>query len=279
MMNQVVSKPGRRILLLHRMTPNVAEVAAKLLPEGFSLEIFDERGPERELEARLRQADFLIGFSQRPWPTSLYDAAADLKLIQLVSAGYDRLDLKEVRRIGVPVSNNGGANSVAVAEQAIMLMLAIHRRLVWLDASVRRGNWKPPEFLESPEFEGQLVGIVGMGMIGRQVARKVRGLGARAQYFDILRLPAEQEAGLGLTFVPLDDLLRTSDVVTLHLPLTEKTRTLIGTRELDLDEAVRHPDQHRPRTGGGRTRAIPGTGERYHRRSGAGCAGEGTARS
>ncbi len=212
----------------------MAELAYGHLPAGFTLETLECDEAERPLIASLRRADYVMGFTHRRWSRGEYDAAAAIRLIQLLGAGYDQIDLEEVRRIGVPVCHSGGANSTAVAEHTVLLILAVFRRLPSLDRSVRAQGWVPMGGTGFPELEGKVVGLVGIGAIGRKVARILRGFAAQLQYYDTARLPSEQEAALGLRFAPLADLLRSSDIVTLHVPLSASTRGLIGARELEL---------------------------------------------
>ncbi|HEU5321306.1 MAG TPA: NAD(P)-dependent oxidoreductase, partial [Methylomirabilota bacterium] len=118
----------------------------------------------------------------------------------------------------------------------LALVLAVLKRLVWCHANVCAGQWRVGPFDEHRlyELEGKTVGIVGLGRIGKKVARRVLAFEARVQYYDIARLTEDEEDALGVRFVLFDELLRTSDVVTLHVPLTEATRGLVSTREFAL---------------------------------------------
>ena len=184
----------------------------------------------------VRDADAIILFPGRISDRVL-QAATRCKLVQLLSAGYDEMNLKLADDLGIPVANNGGANRVAVAEHTMMLILACYRRLLFYANHVKAGRWKPEKErqIDVFELEGKTVGIIGMGNIGRQVARRARAFDAALQYYDKYHplTPTEEEA-LGLTQVSLEELLRTSDVVTLHVPLTRETRGLIGKEQLAL---------------------------------------------
>src|SRR6185312_2305952 len=94
-----------------------------------------------EFNAALPQSDFVVGFGDGSMNDAFYRTASKLKLVQLLSAGYDRCDIEAARRAGVPICNNGGANAVAVAEHAMMLMMAVCRRLTWLHDIVKSGRW------------------------------------------------------------------------------------------------------------------------------------------
>jgi phosphoglycerate dehydrogenase-like enzyme len=135
------------------------------------------------------------------------------------------------------IANTPGVNSAAVAEHTILLALALLRRLVIANEATRAGRWSQHQLMwEHGVFElaGKVYGIVGCGAIGREVAKRLRPFDVQLIYFDPQRLTPDREAELGLTFKPLDHLLRLADVVSLHIPLTDGTRNLIGTRELGL---------------------------------------------
>jgi glyoxylate reductase/D-3-phosphoglycerate dehydrogenase len=157
--------------------------------------------------------------------------ARRLKLVQLLSVGYDRFNLAGARAARVPVAVNGGANAIAVAEHAIMLMLAALRHLTDLDAGVRAGRWSSGS-TRLYELWSSTIGIVGMGRIGQKVARRLAGWGSILVYFDPVRLAPERERELGVTFVSLPELLGRADVVTVHVPLSAATRHLIDSRAL-----------------------------------------------
>ena len=172
----------------------------------------------------------------RTWtPDAFYRAAPKLKLVQLLSAGYDDVDIEAARRAKVPVSNNGGANAISVSEHALMLMLAVSRRVIWQHGNVAGGRWRgngpAPRMYEVYD---KTLGIVGLGTIGKKVARLARAFGMRVQYYDIARLPEHEEDALGVRFRLFNELLRTSDIVSLHVPLNDSTRHMIGEKELAL---------------------------------------------
>ena len=135
--------------------------------------------------------------------------------MQLTSAGYDRVDLEAARKAKVLVANNGGANSVAVAEHAVMLMLAVLKKLVYHHNNVAAGTWRAADFaaIRTYEVEGKRLGIVGLGNIGKKVARRVQGFDMDVLYYDVLRLTEDQEDALGVRFALFTELLRTSDIV------------------------------------------------------------------
>jgi phosphoglycerate dehydrogenase-like enzyme len=222
-----------KILFAPKQDRGVTDIARALTPPGFELVAADFGTPE--FYAAAAEAEYFLGLA-RNMGGEFFRSAPKLKLVQLLSAGYDRVDIEAARKAGVAVSNNGGANAIAVAEHTVLLMLAVLKQLVRFHLDVVAGRWRPPASSESPVYElsGRTVGIVGLGNIGKKVARRVAAFDARVQYYDIARLSEAEEDALRVRFVLLSELLRTSDVVTLHVPLTDATRGIIGARELSL---------------------------------------------
>jgi phosphoglycerate dehydrogenase-like enzyme len=222
-----------KILFCPKQPPAIMELVKTLTPAGFELIPADIDTPEFYEAAG--QAEYYLGFARR-MGNEFFRAAPKLKLVQLTSAGYDQVDPEAAKKAKVPVSNNGGANAIAVAEHAIMLMLAVYKRLVQFHNHIVAGNWRVgnPAEVRVHELSGATLGIVGLGNIGKKVARRAAGFDMKIQYYDIKRLTEDQEDALGVRFVLYDELLRTSDVVTMHVPLDDGTRKMISTRELSM---------------------------------------------
>jgi phosphoglycerate dehydrogenase-like enzyme len=217
-----------KIVLSPKLPAPLVEVARSALPAGYQLQVVEQSLPE--FFDAMEDAEFLVGFARTSLGSDFYRAAPRLKLVQLVSAGYDRLDVEAARKARVPVCNNGGANSIAVAEHTIMLMLAVVKKLVWHHNNVVAGKWRVGDFATARLYElhGKTLGIVGLGNIGKKVARRARAFDMPIQYYDILRLSEDQEDALGVRFALFPELLRASDVVSLHVPLTDRTRGMMG---------------------------------------------------
>jgi phosphoglycerate dehydrogenase-like enzyme len=209
------------------------EIALKLAPAGF--EVVFVRNDRAAVQAALAGADYLICYPNVGIDETLLRAGSKLRIVQLLSAGYDDVDLAAARRSNVPVANNGGANAISVAEHTMMLMMAVSRRLVWQHGNVANGRWRgngpAPRMYEM--FD-KTIGIVGLGTIGRKVARLAQAFGMRVLYYDIARLSEGEEDALGVRFRLLGEVLRASDVVSLHVPLNDSTRGMIGAGELAL---------------------------------------------
>jgi phosphoglycerate dehydrogenase-like enzyme len=155
--------------------------------------------------------------------------------LQLMSAGYDRILLPVWREMQVPVANNGGANAIPVAEHAVLLMLAVFKWLPQHHTALHDGRWLGHDkVLGMFELRKKTVGIVGFGHIGREVARCLLGFQTTTLYYDVARAAPEVEQEFKARHVPLEELLRQSDLVTLHTPLLPQTRALIGAPQLAL---------------------------------------------
>jgi phosphoglycerate dehydrogenase-like enzyme len=223
-----------KIVFAPPLSKTIMDLGRAMVPAGYDLQVLDRSAPE--FSRALQDAEYFMGFARGDFGPEFYRAAPRLRLIQLVSAGYDRLDVEAARQAGVPVANNGGANSVAVAEHTMMLILAVYKRLAWQHNNVVAGKWRVGDLGEQRVYElaGKTLGIVGLGTIGKKVARRAPGFDMNVQYYDIVRLSEDQEDALGVRFTLFPELLRTSDVVSLHVPLNTVTRNMMGTREFAL---------------------------------------------
>jgi glyoxylate reductase/D-3-phosphoglycerate dehydrogenase len=226
--------PEQTITFMAEVPEQVIRLGRMLLPEGFRMVVVPAGATDTEGAKLLAEGEYFLGFIVKSMPPTFYDVLGRTRLVQLLSAGYDKVDLGRLRESRTLVATNGGANAVAVAEHTIMLMLAVLRRLRDLDARTRAGRWRPsgPEG-EIYELDGKTVGLVGLGMIGRHVATRLRPFEACVRYFDVRRLRPEEEQALGIGYAPLDELLSTADVVSLHVPLNATTLKLINRERLE----------------------------------------------
>ena len=203
-------------------------------PDGVDLTWVDSSAPLDEQAARLQDTIVIIGNTS----VELARRCPKLTLVQVSSAGTDRMDLVGLYGLGLKVANGGGANAVAVSEHAIALMLSVYRRLHLQFVSVKDRKWagaiRSIAWSSVHELTGKTVGIIGFGNIGQQVARRLQGWECSLLYEDVIDRPPELEAELGVTRVSRDDLLRSSDVVTLHVPLLAATRGMMNDRAFGL---------------------------------------------
>ena len=218
-----------KVVLAGQYPAHTAQRLRALLPEDrFAFEAVDTP----EAYGNLSDAEILI-LRIFNADKAVIERNPNLKMIMRWGAGYDSVDIKAAGERGILVTNTPGANAEAVSELAVMLMLAVGRQLMCYTNSVNAGMWNANAFINSSYcLSNKLVGIVGGGNIGRRVAEKVRAFGAEAQYYDVCRLPEGLEKQVGLRYVSLDTLLRTSDIVTLHVPLFDSTYHMIGAEEI-----------------------------------------------
>ncbi len=212
--------------------PDSVNIAKEMAPAGSEFVVAGTDSPE--YHAAIGDAEYLVGFVAGLIQQELYANAPKLKLIQLLSAGYDEADIAAARRANVPIANNGGANSVAVSEHAILLTLAVQRQLLWQHKSVSAGQWRGNQTPKVFELRDKTVGIVGLGSIGKKTARLAAAFGANVIYYDIDRLSEAEEDALGVRFRLRDELLQIADVISLHVPLNPSTEKMIGAAELAL---------------------------------------------
>lgn len=214
-------------------SPEVTPIAQEMAPLGFETLIFDSDNPD--FLPALADASYMVCYPHVPMGPEFHAEAMDLKLVQLLSAGYDRVDIEAARSAGRPVCNNGGANAISVAEHAMMLMLTVARRVIWQHDNVSGGRWRGNG--PSPrmyELAGKTLGIIGLGNIGKKVAKRAQAFGMNVHYFDIVRLSEDREDQLNVRFRLLREILAECDVISLNLPLNESSQHMIGKAELEL---------------------------------------------
>jgi phosphoglycerate dehydrogenase-like enzyme len=225
--------PDRVIHLVPVLADDVLAIGNRLLPPGFRLESVSKA----DLPAKLPEIEFLLGMEPGFIADEALASAKKLKLVQLMNVGYDSFNVEGARKARVPVSVNGGANAVSVAEHTLMFMLALIKRLAMLDRNVRSGVWRGGALggLRIHEIWSQTVGIFGMGRIGQEVVKRVRPFEpGEIVYFDPFRQSPEREKQLGVRYVSKEELLRTADIVTVHVPLTPETHHWIDAAALKL---------------------------------------------
>jgi phosphoglycerate dehydrogenase-like enzyme len=224
-----------RIVFSPNILPKeVVDQAVAMAPSDFELVVADF--PTPAFSEAIKDAEFFVGFVRGGFDDAFYKGAPKLKLVQLISAGYDRVDIEAARRAKVLVANNGGANAVSVAEHTMLLILATMKKLQNLHEGCVQGKWRVGDFSQNRlfELEGKTLGIIGLGNIGKKVARRAQAFGMRVVYYDIARLTEDQEDALGVRFALFDEVLKTADVVSLHTPLTPLTRNMMDARAFGL---------------------------------------------
>lgn len=213
--------------------------ALDILREYCEVEVNPRENPpsKGELIDRVRDKHALLCLLTDRIDGEVMDAAPNLRVISTYSVGYDHIDVGEATRRGIYVTNTPGVLTDAVADFTWALLLGAARRIVEADNYVRSGRWKvawSPTLLLGCSVYGKTLGIIGLGRIGIAVAERARGFNMRVLYYDVKRPPLEVEKKLNVEYKPLEELLKESDFVTLHVPLNRETYHLIGERELRL---------------------------------------------
>jgi D-3-phosphoglycerate dehydrogenase len=211
-----------RILVLEGITERGAEI---LRSEGWTVDM-EKAQPPAELVKIVPPYHAILVRSGSQMNAAVIEAARSLKVIGRGGVGVDNVDLAAATRRGVLVMNSPGGNTLSTAELAVGLMLALARNIAPADASMKGEKWDRKSF-SGTELFGKRLGVVGFGRIGREVAARCRAFGMEVEAFDPFVAPAVAE-GLHVKLRALDDLLQTSDYLTLHTTLTEDTKHLVG---------------------------------------------------
>jgi phosphoglycerate dehydrogenase-like enzyme len=228
-----MTRAGMVVVTYPGFDPNDGEIAQTLRDAGFAIRYAPRVSERTTDEVAELMADATAGIiSTDPFDESVFARCPELRVLARVGVGTDAIDLAAATEAGVAVTITPGANADTVADHTIALMLACNRRLLENDRSLRNGKWDRGGGLSGTDLTGSTVGIVGLGSIGRAVAKRLRG-------FEVKLIGADLEpvSEDGILQLPLADVLRRADVITVHVPLLPTTRGLIGRAELD---TVRH---------------------------------------
>lgn len=209
------------------------------LPQGWRFQFLDTN-TEDDVIAACQGADFLLAKSGYSIKISsrIIENIPSVRLIQMDGVGCDTVDLDAAATHNLPVANSAGQNAGAVAELTISLIIALQRYLLEADRDIKNGNYTRvrTKLLAAGlrEIRDTKLGLVGFGAIGREVAKVAGVMGARISYYDAYRPAKDIEAELKAAYKPLDEVLAGSDVISMHVPLNEKTQGMIGRREFGL---------------------------------------------
>jgi len=217
---------------------NLPAHVLKRLQDVFEVEGNDEDLPlnREKLLASVRDKDGLMSMITDTVDEELLAQAPRLKVIANMAVGYNNVDVKAATARGIPVTNTPGVLTETTADLAFTLILSIARRVAEGDRMVREGRfrfWAPFLFLGT-EVTGKTLGIIGMGRIGRAVARRASGFAMRVLYNNQSRVDLSEENAFRAEYADLKTLLASADIVSVHVPLNDKTRHLIGSAELSL---------------------------------------------
>jgi len=222
------------IALIGQYDPPIKALIHQSMPSNFAIK---EIAAENQYD-QLKGVNYVI-LRTLTLKEQVISAISNLKLIQRWGVGYNTVDIRAAGSRNIPVAITSGMNAPSVSEMAVLLMLAVYRQLPLLHNNVLQGKWRGEEGIASSSYviDGKMVGLIGLGAIGKQVVHKVQAFGAAVQYYDVFRLTPEEEVRLGVTYVDLEELLKTSDIISLHLPLTEATKHLIRKETIGLMKA------------------------------------------
>ncbi|HEV7267095.1 MAG TPA: 2-hydroxyacid dehydrogenase [Falsiroseomonas sp.] len=212
--------------------PNVRQVVRDNAPPELELR-FAGSHEEAEQLGLVRDCDLILVGGAALTGSMVKAALPRLKFIQKWGIGVDRIDVEAVRRLGVPLAITGGANAVPVAELAIALMLAVYRRIPYADRKTRAGEWIKPQMRGMCYMiDGKTVGLLGFGAIAKMVARRLAGFDCNVVYHDVNRADHITERALNARWVPFDELITKSDILSIHVPLTKQTANIIDAAQV-----------------------------------------------
>lgn len=209
----------------------LAQEGLKLLQSKAEVDV-KLRLPPQDLEQIIPAYDALVVRSETKVTDKIIQAGTRLQVIGRAGVGVDNIDVDAATRRGVVVVNAPTGNTLAAAEHTIALMLALARHIPQAYVSLKGGEWRRGDFI-GVEVRNKTLGIIGLGKVGSEVAHRAKGLDMRVIAFDPF-VSSGYAQNLGADIVPLDDLLKNSDFITVHTPLTESTKSLIGERELSM---------------------------------------------
>ena len=219
------------------VTRSIPSVGIDLLKKYFLVEVYKGRGPipRRVLLSKVKRCDALLSLLTEKIDKEILDAGVRLKVVANYAVGVDNIDVEYARSKGIVVTNTPGVLEEAVAEHTFALLFSLGRRILEADAFVRAHKYKywDPMLLLGTQFSGKTLGLMGLGHIGEAVAIRAHGLKMKIVYHDVVR-HRDLEMKVGARYVKSEELLRSSDFVSLHVPLLSSTRHLISTRELSM---------------------------------------------
>jgi phosphoglycerate dehydrogenase-like enzyme len=206
------------------------------LPPDLDFQFVKARGEDEIIEA-CRGADFLLLPAVFPVINArILEKIPSIRMIQSAGTGYDKIDVEKAALFHIPVANSPGDNALTVAEFTVALFISLQRRIMLSDREIKAGNYgtiRESLFREGiGELRDTRVGLIGLGAIGREVARTIGLFRARLSYYDPVRVSQRVESELELVYKPFDEIIASGEVISLHVPLSDGTRGLIGKREL-----------------------------------------------
>lgn len=221
-----------KIACLDVFDHRIRKLFESVLFEGFSIKFADSSDLDYQLKF-IEDADFILTAGAAV-PAEMIRSAKKVRLIQKFGIGYEKIAIDTARERNIPVAIAAGSNATPVAELTIGLMLSVCRKIAFADRQIRAGRWldiRPTMFPQCFMLNGRTVGLVGFGNIGKRVARILHGFEVNILYYDILKALPEKEKELNAKYCNLDDLLKLSDIISIHIPLFPETRNFFDKRK------------------------------------------------
>jgi glyoxylate reductase len=206
------------------------------IKEYFDIDLWPKYAPpsKKQIIRRIKNVDGMVSLLSDKIDAEVMDAAPYLSIIAQLAVGYDNIDINEATKRGIYVTNTPEVLTETTADFAWTLMMAAARRIVEADNYVRKGKWKVgwhPEMFLGYDIHDATIGIIGLGRIGSAIARRAKGFNMKILYYDAIRRE-DIEKELGIIYTDIDTLLKESDIITLHVPLTNETKHLINEEKL-----------------------------------------------
>ncbi|MGQ9535253.1 MAG: 2-hydroxyacid dehydrogenase [bacterium] len=220
------------------ITRKIPEPAIKSLKRYFHLSLFAKERPIRKSEIieKIKDKVALVTLLTDTIDKDIIENAPRLKIIANYAAGYNNIDIETATKNGVMVTNTPDVLTETTADLTIGMMIAVARRINEAEKFLRNrrfNGWSPTLFLGN-DIHHKILGIIGLGRIGKAVARRAVGFGMRIYYYDKAKLPRKTEKDLNISYKPLNYILRNADFITIHTPLTPETYHLISNKEIAL---------------------------------------------
>jgi phosphoglycerate dehydrogenase-like enzyme len=220
-------------IFLDSIAPEMKQVLLSQKPDDIHVLFWDELA-EKDKAEKLAATDALLTATYKVDDTMLRQAPK-VKIVQKLGVGTDNIDSTAAAKYGIKVGNVPGGNANGVAEMTIGLILDLYHKISLLDRETRAGDWSMWKYRNcSYEMKNKVHGIVGFGNIGKRVAELSKAFGANLLYYSRTKATAETEKQYGVTYMELDELLQTADIVSIHLPLNPETRNLFNAEKLAL---------------------------------------------
>ncbi|SDC51468.1 D-2-hydroxyacid dehydrogenase [Geotoga petraea] len=211
------------------MASDAMEKFEKELPNA---KITTEHYEKDELIKRVKDFDILVVRSATKVTRDIIEAGKKLKIIGRAGMGLDNIDLDAAKEKGIEVLNTPGQNSLSVAELVVGMILSLNRHIVRGTKGISEGKWEK-KLLKGTELSGKTLGIVGFGNIGKHLANLVGGFQVKVKVFDVFDIDEDTKKQFNIEQVSFEDLIKTSDIISLHVPHNDKTHHLISDKEFE----------------------------------------------